>query len=120
LTLRKFFSGLNSQRNDRRFRRFIGHQKISKSGNVRAQAEVQVAALADALGSFVTKEDLRATELRLENRIDEVETRLENKIEKVETDLAGRIEKLEMCLTIRLGGMLVVAIGMVAALVKML
>ena len=91
------------------------------------QAETQIAALIDAFQNFPTKDEMQEMENNLRTEMHEMESRLENKIDavenkvdKIETSLNGRIDKLEMKLTIKLGGMLVVAIGLVAVLVKLL
>lgn len=87
-------------------------------------SEAQVEALTDlAEASGATKLDLAEAVARIERRIDAVERRVDG----VEAGLGRRIDGLEaridrlgLQLTVRLGGMLVVAVGAIAALVKLL
>lgn len=116
--------------------------KLQRAGFTQDQVE----ALAEYLDTqAVTKADLREEALRIERRIDAVEHELGARIDKlaqemnerfvavdrrIDTvehslnrridDLENRINQLEQRLTIRLGGMMVVAVGVVAALVKLL
>ncbi len=71
--------------------------------------------------------DVRATEERLDTKIDTVEERLSTKIDTVEERLNAKFESLRADiarrddrLTIKLGGMLVVAVAVMASLVKLL
>jgi predicted PP-loop superfamily ATPase len=84
------------------------------------------------------KADLRATEKRLDTKIDTVEERLSTKIDTVEERLSTKIDAVEERLnakfeslrtdiarrddrlTVKLGGMLVVAVAVMASLVKLL
>jgi polyhydroxyalkanoate synthesis regulator phasin len=84
------------------------------------------------------KADLRATEKRLDTKIDTVEERLSTKIDAVEERLSTKIDTVEERLnakfeslradiarrddrlTVKLGGMLVVAVAVMASLVKLL
>ena len=84
-------------------------KKFQKAGMTRSQEKVQVEALAGALENFVTKQDLREAVVELRGEMKESELRLESKI-----------EKLEMKLTIKLGAMLVAAVGLIVTLVKIL
>jgi len=70
---------------------------------------------------------IKEVETKLEAQIKEVETKLEGKIKNVETQikevevrLENKIDKLSLQLTIRLGAMMAMAVGLVAALVKFL
>jgi hypothetical protein len=61
-----------------------------------------------------------ALDLRPSNRIDALDARLSGRIDALDARFSGRIDALGKDLTIRLGGMLVVAVGAMAALVKLL
>ncbi|MFN3920602.1 MAG: coiled-coil domain-containing protein [Methylohalobius sp.] len=56
----------------------------------------------------------------LETRIEKLRVDLENKIEKLRIDLENKIERLEYRMTIKLGSLMVIAVGVVATLVKLL
>jgi len=74
-------------------------KKLKEAGVPEAQAEVQAQALAEIVEErLVTKRDLK----------------------ELETEIKRDIKEMEMRLTIRLGGMLVISIGVVATLVKIL
>ena len=53
---------------------------------------------------------------QVESRLDQVDTRFDH----LETNLNGRIDSMEQRMTIKLGGMMVVAVGAITALVKLL
>ena len=78
-------------------------KKLRAVGVDEKQAEVQAEALAEIIeDKLVTKRDLKELEVNLQHDIKELELRLTH------------------TLTLRLGGMLVVGIGVVATLVKLL
>lgn len=69
---------------------------------------------------FVTKEFLRAELQLLEQRLNACFESLEQKMDARSAETDRRFESLEQRMTIRLGSMLVVGIGIVAALVRLL
>ena len=74
------------------------------------QAGILVATFAEGIGeSLATRMDLEKTE-----------TALRSDLEKMETALRSDLEKLEQRMTIRLGGMMAVGLGIVVALIKLL
>ena len=74
-------------------------KRLKEAGVPERQAEVQAEAMADLVEErLVTKRDLKDSEERISNRISELEYRL----------------------TVRLGSMIVVAVSILAALVKLL
>ena len=78
-------------------------KKLKAAGFTDDQAEIQAQALAEIIEErLATKQDLKELELRLKQDLKELELRL----------------KLD--LTLRLGGMLVAGIAIVATLVKLL
>ena len=52
--------------------------------------------------------------------LEKTETALRSDLEKMETALRSDLEKLEQRMTIRLGGMMAVGLGIVVALIKLL
>lgn len=82
---------------------------LENAGVPRAQAEAHAeAAAAFAANELATKRDLL-----------EVETRLRSEIRELDPRLSARIDQLEFRMTIKLGGMLVAAVGLVAVLVQL-
>lgn len=90
-----------------------------------AQAEV----LADSQAKLIdeklaTKHDLKELEARLTHDLKELEARLTHEMKELETRLTHEMKELEtrlaLQLTIRMGSMLVVGIGVVATLIKIL
>ena len=74
-------------------------KRLKEAGVPERQAEVQAEAMADLVEErLVTKRDLKDSEERISNRINDLEYRL----------------------TVRLGSMIVVAVSIMAALVKLL
>lgn len=123
-------------------------RRLRQAGFTEQQAEGQAEALAAAMqDSFVTKQDLREFELRLDERftrlderfarIDErfarvdgrfasVDQRFEHLERKIDDRFAehtarfdARIADLERRLTLRLGGLMVAGIGFLSALIKL-
>jgi hypothetical protein len=81
-------------------------ERLQAAGFTQTQAEVQAEALAEIVDErLATKQDLREQEQRLLSRMEQIEY---------------RIEQLGYKLTLRLGAMLVAAVGVVATLVKLL
>lgn len=116
---------------------FVKH--LTQAGMPIAQAEVLADSQArliddklttkhdlNELGSGLTRDikelgtrlshDLKALETRLSHDIKELDTRLK----ELEIKLTHDINELALRLTVRLGSMLAIAIGVVAALVKLL
>ena len=81
-------------------------KKLQAAGFSEQQAETQIAVLADAVGAgTATKQDIAD---------------LHRDLKDIETKLSRDIQEMEMRLTVKLGAMLVIAIGAVATLVKLL
>jgi hypothetical protein len=83
----------------------------------------QVEALADFMDTqAASKADLEAAVHRLDTKIDGVEHRLDAKIDSVEhrldlkiTALQSDLRLLEQRMTIKLGGMMIIAVGIILA-----
>jgi uncharacterized protein YlxW (UPF0749 family) len=96
-------------------------KKLKLAGVPEAQAEVQAEAMAELVEErLATKRDLKELEERLTNRIQSMEERLNSKMQSMEERLNSKMQELEYKMTMRLGSMMVVAVGLVATLVKLL
>ena len=85
------------------------------------QAASLVATFAEGMGeNLATKADLEKTETALRSDLEKTETALRSDLEKTETALRSEMEKLKQRMTIKLGGMMVVGLGIVVALLKLL
>ncbi len=85
-------------------------KELTQAGMPEAQAEVLARSQATLIDEkLATKQDLK-----------EIEAHLVRDIKELEARLTRDMKELELRLTIRLGSMVVVAIGVVAALVKLL
>ncbi|MDE0405202.1 MAG: hypothetical protein OXI53_07795 [Nitrospira sp.] len=100
-------------------------KRLTQAGMPEAQAEV----LADSQAKLIdeklaTKHDLKELEARLTHDLKELEARLTHEMKELETRLTHEMKELEtrlaLQLTIRMGSMLVVGIGVVATLIKIL
>ncbi|MCB2055484.1 MAG: hypothetical protein KDE35_14730 [Geminicoccaceae bacterium] len=102
--------------------------KLEAAGFDTRQAQGTAAALAETFaGELVTKSDLRQAldELRhdLRREIDELRQEINELRQEARRDineLRHEMASLEQRMTIKLGGMMVVAVGVTAALVKLL
>ena len=103
-------------------------KKLRDVGVPEKQAEVQVEAIAALIEErMATKHDLELVRTELKRDIKEIETELKRveaelkrDIKELETELKRDIKELETRLLVRLGTLLIVAIGAVATLVKLL
>ncbi len=84
--------------------------KLKKAGIPDEQAEVHAVAIAEIVNEqMATKRDIK-----------ELETALRHDIKEMDTALRHDIKEMEMRLTIRMGAMAVVVIGVITTLVKIL
>ncbi len=81
-----------------------------------AEAEALAEVLEINLNELTTKRDMKEMETALRRDLGEAESRLKHDLELMRLDLRD----LERRMTIKLGGLMVVAVGAVAALVKLL
>ncbi len=110
-------------------------KRLKEAGFTEQQAE----ALADAEAEFIEqnlatkrdiadiKRDIKELEVTLRTEIKQLDAtlrteikQLEVKIEQIRSDLARDMKDLEYRMTIRLGTLMVVAVGAIATLVKLL
>ena len=85
-------------------------KELQAVGVTEAQAEVQANTLKTLLESdLATKRDLKELEIKMETRFKELESNTKT-----------RLKELELHLTLRLGGMLVIGIGVITTLIKLL
>jgi predicted phage-related endonuclease len=85
-----------------------------------AQVDLIEARLATKADIFGLTRDIKEVEAKLTRDIKEVEAKLTRDIEALRADVQRDLKDLEYRLTIRLGGMMALAIGVVATLVKVL
>ena len=107
-------------------------KKLTQAGMPEEQAEVLARSQAMLIDEkLATKQDLKELELRLKRDIQELkrdmkelETRLVRDMQEMEANLKRDMQEMELRLkhdlTVRLGSMMVVAVGVIAALVKLL
>lgn len=91
--------------------KYANHLKLA--GVESTQAEAQAEALSEvmevSLNELVTKADLLA-----------VKTELKTDIQLLKSEIKADMQLLEQRMVIKLGGLMVIAVGVVAALVKLL
>jgi len=103
-------------------------RKLEASGFTRDQATGAAEAFADAMvQELATKADLEKTEHRLEAKITEAKAELKAEIGdsrselKAETsDIRAEMKLLEQRMTIKLGGMMIVGVGVLLAAIRYL
>jgi hypothetical protein len=109
-------------------------KKLRDGGQAEAHAEaardfimVELATKADLLATkrelrtsiAELQTDLRMTEQRLRTGITDVQTELRTTTQELQSELRTSIEAQSLRLTVRLGAMIVVAIGTLAAILKL-
>ena len=100
-------------------------KELTEAGMPEAQAEVLARSQAELLDEkLATKEDLKKPELATKRDLKELELATRRDLKELEEKIKRDLNELELRLmyklTLRLGSMMVVAIGVVAALVKLL
>lgn len=78
-----------------------------------------VATFGTALGAVATKDDLANLEQRLNARIENSEQSLKSDMENMEQRLQGEMKNLQQRLVIRLGALIAVGVGVLAALITL-
>jgi hypothetical protein len=87
-------------------------KKLEEAGFTRQQAEAQVRIVDDYFkDNIATKTDLMRLEVKINGEFQTVRTALR--------DLTHKVDTLESRLTIRLGGMMIVGFGALAAFIKL-
>ena len=99
-------------------------QELEKAGFTREQAEVSMKLLVETMNeNFATKADFKEMEWRMnamETRLESKIQGLDSKIQVLDTKLDSNLKELEYKLTIKLGTMMTIAIGVTGTLVKLL
>ena len=94
-------------------------KKLEAAGFSRKQAEVQVQMMSDlAEKNFATKEDVKDIRQEMKDirqEIKDLGTELRNEVRRLETEISRMGDRL----TIRLGGMMILGFGALAALIKL-
>lgn len=95
-------------------------QDFEVAGMAPPVAAGSAAALADALISadLVTKSDLGALETKFDAKFTSLETRFDARFASLEAKFNSKIELLRRDMTIKLGGMLVIAVGVILAAMR--
>ena len=96
-------------------------KKLVAAGFTQQQAEAQVQVLARLVyDQLATKRDLKDLELAMKRDLKDLEVALTRHIKDLEFATKRDMKELELRLTIRLGAMMAVAVGIVAVLDKLL
>ena len=96
-------------------------KELTQAGMPEEQAEVLARSQATLIDEkLATKQDLKELELRLKRDIQELKRDMKELEMRLTRDMQEMELRLKHDLTVRLGSMMVVAIGGVAALVKLL
>ena len=93
-------------------------QRLEPAGFSGAQAAGAAEALADAMGGadLATKSDVSASEGRIRADMAALDVKLAAKTDSLRTELLAAIELARRDMTIKLGGIVVVGVGVLAAL----
>jgi hypothetical protein len=102
----------------------LGYAKRLRGGGVpQEQAEAHAEAARDfIMAELATKADLLATKQELQNSIDTLKNSMEmlkNSVETRMNNLETRVDTLGLRLTLRLGAIVVVALGALATILKL-
>ena len=100
-------------------------KELTQAGMTEEQAEVLARSQAMLIDEkLATKHDLKELEMRLVRDMKELEANLKRDMKELEMRLTRDMQEMELRLkhdlTVRLGSMMVVAVGVIAALVKLL
>ena len=99
-------------------------EELEKAGFTRMQAEASLKLLVEVMNeSFATKADLLDVKAALKAEISDVKSELKTDVWRLESkiqSLESSIKEMEYKLTIKLGTLMAISIGMTATLVKLL
>ncbi len=96
-------------------------KELTQAGMPEEQAEVLARSQAMLIDEkLATKQDLKELELRLKRDIQELKRDMKELEMRLTRDMQEMELRLKHDLTVRLGSMMVVAVGVIAALVKLL
>ena len=96
-------------------------KELTQAGMPEQQAEVLARSQTTLIDEkLATKEDLKKQELATKRDLKELEQAMKTDLKELEQAMKTDLKELELRLTLRLGSMMVIAIGVVAALVKLL
>ena len=96
-------------------------KELTQAGMPEQQAEVLARSQTTLIDEkLATKEDLKKLELATKRDLKELEQAMKRDLKELEQAMKTDLKELELRLTLRLGSMMVIAIGVVAALVKLL
>ena len=92
-------------------------EELEKAGFTRDQADVSVKVLIDVMNeNFATKSDIKELDLRLDSSVQRLDSKMDASVHRLE----GMMREMEYRLTIKLGTMLTLAIGVTATVVKLI
>ena len=96
----------------------LGYAKrLPDSGVSQAQAEAHAEAARDfVMGQLVTQQDLQAAVALIDNKLASLDNKFDNKLALLD----NKLDTLSLRLTVRLGAMIVVAIGLLATILKLM
>jgi hypothetical protein len=99
----------------------LGYAKRLRDGGVpQAQAEAHAEAARDfIMVELATKSDLLALKSDLQTMKQELQTELRTRASELQTEFRNGLEAQSLRLTVRLGAMIVVAIGALATILKL-
>ena len=96
-------------------------KELTQAGMPEEQAEILARSQTTLIEEkLATKEDLKKQELATKRDLKELEQAMKTDLKELEQAMKTDLKELELRLTLRLGSMMVIAIGVVAALVKLL
>ena len=96
-------------------------KELTQAGMPEQQAEVLARSQATLIDEkLATKEDIKRLELATKQDIKRLELATKQDMKELEQTIKRDMKELELRLTLRLGSIMVVAVGAVAALVTML
>jgi hypothetical protein len=95
---------------------------LEEAGIPEAQAEAFSTAVRDSheAAELATKTDLREYESAIRGDLEKLETGLRHEISDLRKDMDAKFEKLELRMTIKLGSIVVVALGAFTVIFKFL
>ena len=95
-------------------------KRLQQAGFGEEQAEALVTTVSDALNeSVATKADLLSLEASLRSEVQEVQSEVQEVRSEVQ-EVRSELRALELRMTIKLGGILVVGLGLITVLDKLL
>jgi hypothetical protein len=96
-------------------------EELKKAGFSPDQADVSMKVLIDVMNeNFATKSDIHELHLKIDSSIQRLDAKIDSKIDSLEQKMASGFREMEYKMTLKLGTISTIAIGVTATILKLI